>query len=255
MHGHLKLAFGLLLGLSMTGAASAADMAVKSRPLVAPIRYNWTGCYIGGNTGGGWSRVDTTRISQDAVGPAFADYGRETDNGFSGGGQVGCDFQTTNLVFGIQGEFDFGNINGRHAVAAFPTFSETNSLRQIYLITGRVGYLWTPQFLGYVKVGAAFMNNRNQVFQPSGALSESATFTDPGVTAGIGGEWMFAPDWSVFAEWNYIWTEDDSAHDFRAAPGLFPPGEVINIRQRAQTALIGLNYKFHWDNGPVVAKY
>jgi hypothetical protein len=82
MHGHLKLAFGLLLGLSMTGAASAADMAVKSRPLVAPIRYNWTGCYIGGNTGGGWSRVDTTRISQDAVGPAFAAYGRETDNGF-----------------------------------------------------------------------------------------------------------------------------------------------------------------------------
>jgi outer membrane immunogenic protein len=106
-----------------------------------------------------------------------------------------------------------------------------------------------------VKVGAAFMNNRNQVSQPSGALSESATFTDPGITAGIGGEWMFAPDWSVFAEWNYIWTEDDSAHDFRAAPGLFPPGEVINIRQRAQTALIGVNYKFHWDNGPVVAKY
>ena len=236
--------------LAMAAGASAADLPpVPAYSRAPPPMWGWTGCYVGGNIGFGWQ-------NNSAFDPFLGfDTGTDTGTGFVGGGQVGCDFQTTNLVFGIQGEFDFGNINGRHAVAAFPTFSETNSLRQIYLITGRVGYLWTPQFLGYVKVGAAFMNNRNQVFQPSGALSESATFTDPGVTAGIGGEWMFAPDWSVFAEWNYIWTEDDSAHDFRAAPGLFPPGEVINIRQRAQTALIGLNYKFHWDNGPVVAKY
>jgi outer membrane immunogenic protein len=29
---------------------------------------------------------------------------------------------------------------------------------------------------------------------------------------------------------------------------------VLNVSQRAQTALVGVNYKFHWD-GPVVAKY
>jgi outer membrane immunogenic protein len=244
----LAIAAGALLGLGATGIASAADMAVKARPVVAPVMYNWTGCYIGGNVGGAWTKVDTTRVSIDGFGPAFANYGRENDSGFMGGGQVGCDFQTGNLVFGLETQFDFGNVKGKHQLTDFPTFSETNDLRQLYLITGRIGYLWTPTFLGYVKVGAAFMNTRNSVFLPSGALFESSSFTDPGITAGLGGEWMFAPNWSVFAEANYVWTEDDSAHDY------VPGGEVINNRQRILSAMVGVNYKFHWD-GPVVAKY
>ena len=56
MRRYMKLAFaaGILLGLAATGVASAADMAVKARPVVTPIMYNWQGCYIGGNAGGGW---------------------------------------------------------------------------------------------------------------------------------------------------------------------------------------------------------
>jgi outer membrane immunogenic protein len=57
----------------------------------------------------------------------------------------------------------------------------------------------------------------------------------------------------VFAEWNYYWIEDDAAQHFTPAPGFV--GETLNTRQRVQTALVGVNYKFHWDNGPVVAKY
>jgi outer membrane immunogenic protein len=257
MRRNLKLAFaaGILIGLGATGVASAADMAVKARPVVAPLLYNWQGCYIGGNLGGGWSRMDTTRVQTDLVSPAFANYGREKDSGFIGGGQAGCDFMAgKDLVFGVQGMFDFGDVKGRHALTDFPAFSETNSLKYNITATGRIGYLWTPTFLGYAKVGVAFLHNRNQVFQPNGALSESATFTLPAMTAGIGGEWMFAPNWSVFAEWNYMWIEDDAAQHFAAAPGLIPTGETINTRQRAQTALVGVNYKFHWD-GPVVAKY
>src|ERR1700757_922497 len=95
---------GLLMGLSATGVASAADMPLKAKPLAGPV-YNWTGCYIGGDVGGAWTRMDTSRFSQDTIGPAFANYGREDDKGFMGGGQAGCDFQTTNLVFGVQGTF------------------------------------------------------------------------------------------------------------------------------------------------------
>jgi len=254
MYGHVKSALaGILIGLS-AGAASAADMPLKASPVAAAPLYNWTGCYIGGNAGGGWSRIDTSRFSIDTIGPSFALYGRENDSGFIGGGQAGCDFQTTNLVMGVQGTFDFGSIKGSHALVAFPTFSETNNLQAIYTATGRVGYLWTPSFLGYVKVGMSWMQNKNQVLQASGALSESSSFTLPGMTAGIGGEWMFSPNWSVFAEYNYMWIEDISGQHFVSAPGLFSPGEVLNVKQNAQTVLVGVNYKFHWD-GPVVAKY
>jgi outer membrane immunogenic protein len=253
MRRYMKLAFaaGIFVGLGATGVASAADMALKARPVVAPL-YNWTGCYIGGNVGGGWTKTDTTRISNDAVGPAVANYGRENDSGFIGGAQVGCDFQTGNLVLGVQGMFDFGNINGRHALTDFPTFTETNSLKSIITGTGRFGYLLQPAFLVYGKFGAAWLRDRNKVFQPNGALAESSSFTVPGMTVGIGGEWMFAPNWSVFAEYNYMWFLDDTATQFTPTPGNV--GEVINVRQKAQTALVGVNYKFHWD-GPVVAKH
>jgi outer membrane immunogenic protein len=255
MYRHIKLALaaGALFGLAATGIASAADMAVKAKPVVAPV-LNWQGCYIGGNVGGGWSRMDTSRVTQDVLGPAPANYGRENDSGFIGGGQVGCDFQTTNLVFGIQGSFDFGSVKGSHALTDFPTFTETNTLKSVETATGRIGYLWTPQFLTYVKGGMAWMQNRNQVLLPNGTLSESASFWLPGMTAGAGGEYMFAPNWSVFVEYNYMWIEDQSGQHFTAAPGLFPPGETLNVKQSVQTVLVGVNYKFRWD-GPVVAKY
>jgi len=254
MRRHVKLVFvaGVLFGLTASGVVSAADMAVKARPVVAPVVYPWTGCYIGGNIGGGWARIDTTRVSNDAIGPAFANYGRENDSAFIGGVQAGCDFQAGNLVFGVQGMGDFGNINGRHVLTDFPTFSETNSLRDIVTGTGRIGYLFTPTFLGYGKVGVAFLRSRNQVLSPGGALLESADFWQPGLAAGGGVEWMFAPNWSVFAEYNYIWTEEDFAQHFTPVAGQV--GEVLNVRPRVQTALVGVNYKFHWD-GPVVAKY
>ena len=198
MRRHLKVAIAaILMALGTAGVAPAADMAVKAQPIVAPVT-PWSSCYIGGNVGGGWSRMDTTRLFQDVAVPAFANYGRENESAFIGGGQVGCDFQTGNLVFGVQGMFDFGNVNGRHQLTDFPTFSETNSLKYVITATGRIGYLFTPQLLAYGKFGVAFMRNSNSVFQPSGALSESASFTLPGMDAGGGLEYMFAPHWGYF---------------------------------------------------------
>jgi outer membrane immunogenic protein len=254
MRRHMKLAFAasILLAVGQTGVASAADMAVKTRPVVAPVMYNWSGCYIGGNAGGGWTRMDTSRVLDATGATANADYGRENDSGFIGGGQAGCDFQTGNLVMGVQGQFDFGNVSGRHALRDFPTFSETNNLRTITSGTGRIGYLFTPTLLGYGKVGVAYLNSRNQVFTPGGALFETGSFWQPAILVGGGVEWMFAPNWSVFAEYNYMFTEEDFAHQFTTPGGL--QAEVLNVRPRVQTALVGVNYKFHWD-GPVVAKY
>ena len=229
-------------------------MAIKARPMVAPIMYNWQGCYIGANAGGAWSRMDTFRVSQDNIGPAPSTYGRENDSGFIGGGQAGCDFMAgRDLVFGVQGMFDFGNVNGKHSLTDFPAFSETNKLKYAITATGRIGYLFTPQLLGYGKFGVAFMRNSNSVFQANGALSESATFTLPGMVAGGGLEYMFTPNWSVFADYSYMWIEDMSGQHFTPIAGAV--GEVLNVKPVVQTFLVGINYKFHWDNGPVVAKY
>src|ERR1700730_4499729 len=182
MYRQLKLAFaaGVLFSLGATGVASSADMPLKARPVLVPNLYNWTGCYLGANVGGAWDKIDTTQVGDDVAGPVFVDYGREKDSSIVGGGQAGCDFMAgKDLVFGVQSTFDFGNINDRHNLPAFPTFSETNTLKSIITATGRIGYLWTPTFLGYGKFGVAFLQDRNSVFLPSGALFESASFTLP----------------------------------------------------------------------------
>jgi len=64
---------------------------------------------------------------------------------------------------------------------------------------------------------------------------------------------MFAPGWSVFGEYNYM-DFGTRTLTFIAPPGLFPVGEHVNISERVQTALFGVNYKFNWAQ-PVVAKY
>ena len=155
--------------------------------MAAPL-YNWTGCYLGGNVGGGWTRVDTMRVLQDPAIPAAANYGREDDSGFIGGGQAGCDFQTGNVVFGVQGTFDFGSIKGSHALTDFPTFSETNNLKAVYSATGRIGYLWTPSFLGYVKTGmGAGCKTRIKCCSRAALCSSPPSYSLPGMTVGVGG--------------------------------------------------------------------
>jgi outer membrane immunogenic protein len=64
---------------------------------------------------------------------------------------------------------------------------------------------------------------------------------------------MFAPGWSVFAEYNYMDFGTNSI-TFIAPPPLLPVGEHINIGEKVSTALVGVNYKFKWGS-PVVARY
>src|SRR5713226_3547401 len=85
----------------------AADMPTKGpvyKATPAPV-VSWTGCYIGGNLGGGWGRG-----GWDNVGAPFA---RTTPDGFVRGGQVGCDYQFGSLVVGVRGLFDWSNLKGR----------------------------------------------------------------------------------------------------------------------------------------------
>jgi outer membrane immunogenic protein len=236
------------------GSALAADMPVKAVYKAPPVVYAWTGCYIGGNVGGAWSHTNTTRISADGVGLAPANYGTEDDSGVIYGGQIGCDFQFSPVwVIGIQGQFDFSNINGRHNLTDFPTFSQSNNLRNFETATFRIGYLVQPQLLAYVKGGIAWARNDNSIFQPTGALSESASINMVGGTVGGGLEWMFMSNWSAFVEYKYMKFDTTSQH-FIAPVGLVPPGEVLNFSQSISTVMVGLNWRLGWSE-PVYAKY
>ena len=122
------------VGFGGFGGAMAADMAVKARPVVPPVVvYNWSGCYIGGNIGGGWARnrfSSTTTFLGTPV--AFTDLGSDNGSSVIGGAQIGCDYQFAgNWVVGIQGMFDFGNIDSSHQIPGFPGFVVAQERRAI----------------------------------------------------------------------------------------------------------------------------
>jgi opacity protein-like surface antigen len=100
--------------LLSTVCALGADMGVPIAipPAVPPPHFIWTGCYAGGQAGGGFGQKDLN----DSVGIVSSISGFTSANlnisGYMLGGQIGCDYQfSPSWVVGIEGAATGGNIH------------------------------------------------------------------------------------------------------------------------------------------------
>lgn len=227
--------------LLVAGPAFAADLPVKT-PRAAPLPsavppvpvYAWTGCYFGGNIGGGWQ--STSYSNQDGTG---VDIGSNTGSSFVGGGQIGCDYQIVRWVVGIQGLFDAAALKGSVPVPnSRPTVTVFNDNKWFATATARVGYAIQPALLLYGKGGAAWTSEEISVEDPPAPAAPFATDNRSGWTAGVGLEYMFAPRWSVFAEYDFVGFGTGTATG--TVTGM---PHSTDVRQDIQAALIGLNWR------------
>src|SRR5262247_1394877 len=94
------------LGAQIASPALAADWPVIAPTYeVAPppaIYSWWTGCYLGGNLGGAWTRAFYTQDNS-----VFTEDFEFTPKALIGGGQVGCQYQWNSLVFGVEGTWSW----------------------------------------------------------------------------------------------------------------------------------------------------
>ena len=114
-------------------------------------------------------------------------------------------------------------------------------------ITGRVGVAPWQNMLFYVKGGGAYATRRVDLVSTATGLTTATGDSDRGGwVAGVGVEYMFAPNWSVKAEYDYI--------DFgNKGMTLVTPGGVATVeafRQSVQVAKAGINYRFTGWSGP-----
>ena len=258
----LLLGSAALAVLAICGPAWAADMPRKApaaTPAVAPAApaVTWTGCYVGGNMGGGWALKDWANPSTDLVddgGPG--DRGTAALGGFVGGGQIGCDYQFAgSWVVGIQGMFDGADLKGDIFDSVDSNLDLTTRIDWFATVTGRLGYALIPTGLLYVKGGVAWVRDRHAVLDQSlGVTVERADSTRTGWTAGVGFEYMFLPNWSAFVEYDYMGFGTKTV-PFTAPDSSF--SESWDIRQNVQAVLVGLNFRFNFGKAPaaVVAKY
>ena len=125
----------------------------------------------------------------------------------------------------------------------------TANNNQLGSVTGRLGYAWGPALL-YGKGGFAWRDNNNfGVASPAcRQLSPPMAVTEDGYTVGAGLEYMFAPNWSAKAEYQY--------YNFGSTTFTAGPAPIVGARFRddEHTVKVGVNYRFGWG-GPVAARY
>ena len=235
----------LLAVLAATALCSASALAadlpqrpVYKAPMMSPVPvYNWTGIYVGGNIGGAWGTLDVTDVNTGAtVSP--------NNSGFAGGGQIGYDYQIGPWVIGIRNLFDGTSINGGATISDGPFSGTVNShLHWFDTLTARGGYLVQPNVLLYAQGGAAWTSWNITAQNGAGVqIGEISGGNRTGWTVGGGVEWMFAPHWSVFAEYNYMGFGTRSGASTVCVR--LCTTDTFSAKADLQNALIGVNYKF-----------
>jgi len=114
--------------------------------------------------------------------------------------------------------------------------SKTNALGSV---AARLGYTWGPLLL-YAKAGYAVRDNSN-INANAGGAPVAVTTSDRhhgGVTAGGGLEYMFAPNWSAMAEYQYYNFGDNH---FTGEPAALVGSRFWNDEH---TVKLGINYRF-----------
>jgi outer membrane immunogenic protein len=231
-----------LVALGATVPALAADLGARPAYAKAPVYaaplYNWTGIYIGGHVGGAFSSDNNFNGLVT---------GNNGNGRFLGGLQAGADYQfAPNWVLGIEGQYSW---LGNNSSVIFPGgYVYANNQRALGSVTGRIGYTWGPGLV-YVKGGYAYSDN-NETLTLAGVPTAFAFDSNhrDGYTVGAGLEYMFAPNWSAKAEYQYY---NFGSSRFVTPVALVPFGSFTTDDH---TVKVGVNYRFNLG-GPVVARY
>jgi outer membrane immunogenic protein len=236
-----KTLLGAVALAAFTGQAFAADIPArtysKAPAYTAPaVVYNWTGFYIGGHVGGAFAGDNALQGS---------------DARFLGGVQAGFDYQfAPNWVIGAEAQYSWLT-GGNNSGVLFPGGAlVTSNPNQLGSATGRVGYTWGPALL-YAKGGYAWRDGNNLGVSVAGVpvgFTTNGNHKD-GYTVGGGLEYMFAPNWSAKAEYQY--------YNFGNTNFTTGPADIAgrNFRNDEHTVKLGVNYRFGWGGAPVAAKY
>jgi outer membrane immunogenic protein len=252
-----------------SASAHAADLAPRPYTKAAPAdrSHNWTGCYVGGNAGYDWSRADTTATATTwlASGSFTQDYidyyqsnasNRMNLAGFTGGGQVGCNWQSKNWVVGLEGDFNYTDLSASRSTGIVPTtigtpivFQDSISSRWLATVRGRVGVAF-DRLLVYATGGLATANVEYSTAYfltthplGSGSLSE----TRVGWTVGAGVEYALDRNWSTKLEYLYADLGNVNLHVVEQARPEVSSDYRLHFTENL--VRVGINYKF---GGPVV---
>ena len=107
------LASEVLILLLVFGSTQAAN--------AAGAKYDWTGFYAGLNAGlainnSGYNLQPTGSFTGDVNNSLETDSGNFNSTAFTGGGQLGYNYQISNFVIGMETDFNYNGVNESNSV-------------------------------------------------------------------------------------------------------------------------------------------
>jgi len=257
-----KLLVAGIAAATFCGApALAADLPTKAPPrayvAAAPL-FNWTGCYFGANTGYAWAHKSAT-ITNDDGDPANAPIGSMTVDGWAYGGQIGCDYQfNNNWVVGIRGMLDGSSMSGSNDNPNPNVVALTDHVKigSFGTVVGKLGYLLNPTLQLYGLAGVAWVRDHYSWTGPNLDLASNQTRT--GYDVGVGLSWMFARNWDLWVEYDYMGFGTKNVTLNGTFVGVGSIFEGVDYKQNVNKVLVGIDFRFPdlVGKAPVVsAKY
>ena len=239
--------------------ASAADMPTKAPIVRAPatVAANWTGFYVNGGIGYGMWAADTTTQNPLTGLCRLCANQEQGGKGWLGVIGIGYDYHfAPSWLVGVFGDYNFSSLKGS-IQDQDPFWAGDIRQTSAWAVGGRLGYLVTPDFLGYVNVGytnAHFSGaNMYGTFTGAGTAFNTPSATTGGWFIGIGTEsampsflgLQLGPNWFWRNEYRYASYPNKTlsdTNDVISANG-------INFKPAVQTISTEVVYKFN-SGGP-----
>jgi outer membrane immunogenic protein len=237
--------------LATTVGAQAADLPAKASFYKAPVAaqvYDWTGFYFGANAGVGLGRsLSQLTVPDGAI--VIAERSRFGAAGAVGGGQIGYNWQFSNVVLGVEADLQGSGIEDNHSCGLFCMATSPGDFARFDqkldwfgTVRGRVGLASGP-VLGYVTGGFAYGGVKTSVNEslpgPGGLASASISDTRTGWTIGSGVEAALGGNWTGKLEYLYL----DLGTQAGALPFTALPGQSISSDIREHIFRAGVNYR------------
>ena len=247
-----------LMATASMNSAFAADLPARTQPTApAPVfASGWQGFYVGGSVGGSWLN---SRTDDSLANPWGWDYGAISGKNTSAskfgamvGLQAGYNFQSRNLVFGVEGDFSFLNgksigqstITGGYGYSAETT--KSNKISNFGTLRGRLGVDMNGT-MPYLTAGIAFgrVANRYTTNDHGDGYANTDSSTKKwrtGFVVGGGVEHKLTDKISIKGEVLYA----AFANKARGVPSDYVSGAggSVSYSNNLTIGRVGLNYRF-----------
>jgi len=230
-----KYVLSLLTGVASVtlaaAAASAADLPARAAPppvpfvAAAPI-FTWSGFYAGVNAGWGWRSDDRQSVILGGAVPGTLNFDNNNDGGFTGGAQIGYNYQIGSFVIGLETDIQWADTDQNVDVAFVPAGAPGT------FVPGTFDNNLSDWF-GTVRARAGVAFDRVLIYATGGlAYTDNTT----GWVAGGGVEWALPVNWFGSSAVTFgiegLWLGfDDDNNDFDGIVGTFTPagGAPVNV--------------------------